>query len=153
MKYNGRNTDLLKLAKKDHIIRLKGVTSSDFRFLYELLRERDPTANISHKKFPSYKEHVKFVKSKPYSKWYVIYSDKKKAGSIYLSKQNEIGIFLDKKFFNKGVGTEALKLLIKKHPRERFIANINPNNKKSIKFFKKHGFKLIQYSFELMSNE
>jgi len=135
------------------LIRLEKVSKSDLRFLYNLLRQRDPQAKISHKKMPTYSEHVKFVMSKPYSYWYTIRKKNSKIGSIYLSKQNEIGIFLDKKFFNKGVGTEALKLLIKKHPRERYIANINPNNKKSIKFFKKHGFKLIQHSFELMSNE
>ena len=142
-----------KIGTNQTLIRLEKVSKSDLRFLYNLLRQRDPQANISHKKMPTYSEHVKFVMSKPYSYWYTIRKKNSKIGSIYLSKQNEIGIFLDKKFFNKGVGTEALKLLIKKHPRERFIANINPNNKKSIKFFKKHGFKLIQYSFELMSNE
>jgi len=142
-----------KIGTNQTLIRLEKVSKSDLRFLYNLLRQRDPQANISHKKMPTYSQHVKFVMSKPYSYWYTIRKKNSKIGSIYLSKQNEIGIFLDKKFFNKGVGTEALKLLIKKHPRERFIANINPNNKKSIKFFKKHGFKLIQYSFELMSNE
>jgi len=153
LKYNGRNTDLLKLAKKDHIIRLKGVTSSDFRFLYELLRERDPTANISHKKFPSYKEHVKFVKSKPYSKWYVIYSDKKKAGSIYLSKQNEIGIFLEKNSQKKGIGIKSLKLLMEKHPRSRYLANVSPKNTKSQKFFENQGFNLVQFTYELIDQE
>jgi len=30
------------------------------------------TANISHKKMPSYEEHVQFVHSKSYSVWYII---------------------------------------------------------------------------------
>ena len=49
------------------------VSKSDFRFLYDLLKERTSSTNISHKKMPTYKEHVKFVNSKPYAKWYVIH--------------------------------------------------------------------------------
>ncbi len=153
LKYDGHNTDLLKLAKKELTIRLKKVTSSDHRFLYDLLREREPVANISHKKLPSYTEHVKFVKSKPYSKWYVIYSDKKKTGSIYLSKQNEIGIFLKKNTQKKGIGSRSLKLLMKKHPRSRYLANVSPKNKKSQKFFTNKGFNLIQFTYELIDQE
>jgi RimJ/RimL family protein N-acetyltransferase len=102
---------------------------------------------------PTYREHIRFVKSKPYSKWYVIYSKKRKIGSIYLSKQNEIGIFLKKEIHNKGFGSTALNLLMKKHPRSRFLANVSPRNKRSIEFFKKNGFHLIQYTFELLNDD
>ena len=44
-----------------------------------------------------------------------------------------------------------METLIKKHPRERYLANVNPKNKKSVNFFKKNSFKLIQYTFELES--
>jgi RimJ/RimL family protein N-acetyltransferase len=98
---------------------------------------------------PTYAEHVKFVKSKPYSKWYVIYFKNKKSGSIYLSKHNEIGIFLKKGMHGKGIGSLAMMLLIIKNPRDRFLANISPKNKKSIEFFKKNGFTLIQHTYEL----
>ena len=65
---------------------LKLVTNSDGKFLFDLLKERDSRANISHKKMPTYVEHTKFIKSKPYSKWYIIFKSKQKIGSIYLSK-------------------------------------------------------------------
>ena len=58
--------------------------------------ERNPRANISHKKMPVYNKHVSFVSAKPYSKWYVIFYGINKAGSIYLTSQNEIGIFIKK---------------------------------------------------------
>ena len=35
------------------------------------------------------------------------------------------------------------------NPRKRYLANVNPKNKTSQKFFKKNGFKLIQYTLEL----
>ena len=66
-------------------INLKSVTKNDYEFLYDLLAERSPIINISHKKMPTYQQHVRFIKSKPYSKWYVIFHNDKKAGSIYKS--------------------------------------------------------------------
>ena len=98
---------------------------------------------------PTYNQHVSFVSSKPYSKWYVILYGVNKAGSIYLTSQNEIGIFIKKSFQNKKIGNTALCELIQKNPKKRYLANVNPNNKKSIQFFKNYGFKLIQYTFEL----
>ena len=39
--------------------------------------------------------------------------------------------------------------MIQKNPKKRYLANVNPQNKKSMRFFKNNGFKLIQYTFEL----
>ena len=123
--------------------------SDDAPFLFDLLKERNSYVNISHKKMPTYDEHLKFIKSKPYSKWYVIIFDNQKIGSAYLSKQNEIGIFITKNKHGKKLGTSVLNMIIKKNHRKRYLANINPKNKKSISFFKKNGFELIQHTFEL----
>lgn len=132
-------------------LNLKEVTKSDCPFLYEILSERESTTNISHREMPTYENHIKFVMSKPYSKWYIILYDKKKIGSIYLSKQDEIGIFIKKGMQGRGIGMKALKILMDTHPRKRFLANISPRNKKSMQFFKKNGFKLIQYTYEFIS--
>jgi len=131
------------------IIDLKQVIKTDYRFLYQILKEREINTNISHKKMPTYNEHIDFVQSKPYSKWYIIYFGRKKVGSVYISKQNEIGIFIKRKFLKKGIGTKVLKIILEKNPKKRFLANINPKNKKSIEFFKKNGFKLLQKTYEL----
>jgi len=130
-------------------IKLRLVSKSDYRFLYNLLKERDPSANISHKKMPTYHEHVLFVSSKPYLKWYVILYGATKAGSIYVTSQNEIGIFIKKSFQDKQIGSIVLKKLIQKNPKKRYLANVSPKNKNSINFFKKNKFRLIQYTFEL----
>ncbi len=131
-------------------IKLKQVTLSDSKFLYELLKERVPTVNISHKQLPDYEQHKKFIKSSPYSKWYIINYSKRKIGSIYLSKQNEIGLFLKKDFQLKDLRQIALDSLIQKNPRKRYLANLNPKNKDSQKFFKNNEFRLIQYTYELI---
>ena len=137
------------MTKNELPMKLKPVSKSDYRFLYDLLMERNPRANISHKKMPTYNEHVSFVSAKPYSKWYVILYRVNKVGSIYLTSQNEIGIFIKKSFQNKQIGNIALRKLIQKNPKKKYLANVNPKNKKSIRFFKNNGFKLIQYTFEL----
>lgn len=132
---------------------LKKVGKNDYSFLYELLKGRDPKVNISHKRMPSYNQHVKFIQSKPYAIWYIIYCEGKKSGSIYLSKQEEIGIFLKKGLRGNGVGSKAIKILMEKNPRKHFLANINPKNKKSRSFFKKHKFKLIQHTYEFITEK
>jgi len=138
-----------ELARNEPLVKLKTVSKSDYRFLYNLLMERDARANISHKKMPTYNQHVAFVSAKPYSKWYVILYDTNKVGSIYLTSQNEIGIFIKKSFQGKQLGNIALCKMIQKNPKKRYLANVNPLNKKSMRFFKNNGFKLIQYTFEL----
>jgi len=130
-------------------IKLTLVSKNDAQFLYGLLKERESNVNISHKKMPTYVQHIKFIESRPYSKWYIIRLGNQKIGSAYLSKQNEIGIFITKNMHAKKIGTIALNILIKKNRRKRYLANINPKNKKSISFFKKNGFELIQHTFEL----
>ena len=135
--------------------------SEDAKFLFDLLKERDSRANISHKKMPTYSSHVRFIESKPYKKWYIVYFveflsksklpkyNKTKVGSVYLSKNDEIGIFVLKKFQGKNIGKFALQELIKRNPKKRYLANVSPNNKNSMKFFQNNNFKLIQYTFQL----
>ena len=130
-------------------IKLKLVDKSDIRFLYNQLKERESIINISHKKMPTYTEHLKFVLSKPYSKWYIIFYKNKKIGNTYLTKTNEIGIFISKSIKVKGIGKIVLEEIIKMNPRSRYLANVSPKNDKSSIFFKKNGFKLIQYTYEL----
>ena len=130
-------------------LELKSVTKTDVRFLYNQLKERDPKINISHKRMPSYSEHTRFVLSKPNSKWYIIYYKNRKVGNVYLSKMNEIGIFILKTIKVKGLGSLVLEQVLKKNPKTRYLANVNPNNIKSAEFFKKNGFKLIQHTYEL----
>ena len=140
---------ILYMKNQKNSIKLRPVKKSDSIFLYDLLKERDPRANISHKEMPTIKQHEKFILSKPYSKWYIIQNFEQDVGSIYLTKDDEIGIFLKKSIHGKGIGFNALKLIMEKNPRLRYLANVNPKNKKSSQFFKNNGFKLIQHTYEL----
>ena len=128
---------------------LKLVSKSDYRFLYDLLKERNSKINISHKRMPTWEEHVKFVKSKPYSKWYIIYNKDEKIGSIYLSKQSEIGIHLLKKYEKESIHLESIKKLMLLNSKIKFRANVSPKNKNYIMLFEKLGFKMVQHTYEL----
>ena len=131
------------------MIKLKNITSSDTDFLFELLKNRDQFENISHKIMPTFKNHEKFVNSRPYFKWYIIYENLKKIGSAYITNQNEIAIhFLNIKNY-EGFFLESLEIIIQKNPRKRFLLNISPKNKKLKRIVEKNKFKLIQHTYEL----
>ena len=127
----------------------KKVTESDIEFLYDMLAQRDYASNISHKNIPSFLQHKKFVQTKPYSYWYVITSNNKKIGTVYMTKINEIGLNIKKEFQSSILEKTILKKLFQKHPRKRYLVNVNPKNKKRIQFLKNNGFKLIQHTYEL----
>ena len=130
-------------------VKLKQVTKNDTLFLYELLKNKDPSTNISHKKMPSYDEHIEFVMSKPYTNWYIIECDKKNVGSIYLSKQDEIGISIDNDYEYDKIARPALKLLVKLNPRKRYLVNVSPDDIRSQEFLLKNGFTGLEYVYEM----
>src|SRR5277367_6681791 len=115
------------------------------RFLYELLAQRDPITNISHRGMPTFEQHQRFVQSKPYKYWYLVtISDGECVGSVYISKDNEIGIFIAKDHQRKGYGRHAVQWIMESHPQERFLANINPENQASLAAFRAMGFRALQ---------
>ena len=130
-------------------IKLKPVTKNDVLFLYDLLKIRGPLANISHKKMPSYNEHVNFILSNPYVVWYIIEYEGKNIGSIYLSKQDEIGISLFDNLLYDKIGKNIIKFLMKNNPRKRYLAKISPRNKKLQNFFVNNGFTGLEYTYEI----
>lgn len=120
--------------------------------LWALLKEREPHQNISHKAMPSWEEHIRFIESRPYEAWYFIFVPGAAApvGACYLSKQNEIGIFLFHRHQRWGFGAAAVRALMDKHGPRRYLANINPQNQGSRWFFDRLGFKLVQHTYECL---
>jgi RimJ/RimL family protein N-acetyltransferase len=114
--------------------------------LYELLDERTAEQSISHKEMPSYDKHLVFVASKPYRAWYLIRTYEGCAGSVYLTRQNEIGIAIFETYRGSGYAKAAINMLMGKHDGP-FLANINPNNWASRWLFDRLGFKFIQVTY------
>lgn len=118
------------------------------QLLYCLLQEREPHVNISHHAMPSWRQHRKFIARRPYAAWYLIKSDRDYVGAIYLTAMNEIGIAVLKRSRRRGIGPAAIRLLMRKHGRRRYLANINPRNAPSTRMFGRLGFRLIQQTYE-----
>ena len=125
-------------------LKFRLINKSDLKFLFNHLKERDPREKISHKKMPTYDEHVKFVLSKPYSKWYIIFERNKKIGSVYLTKADELGLHLKKEYFRESLLKEILESLMKSEPNKRFVFNVSPRNKKFMKLLQKNGYVISQ---------
>lgn len=140
------------------MIRLAPVQITDEshqQYLWQLLGERKRSESISHRKMPTYQEHVQFVRNSPteYEWWFIIEADGVAVGAIYLTYRSEIGVQIALKHRRKGYAKEAIQRLfammsiIKNQDpfaRTHFLANINPDNGASIALFTELGFKTIQ---------
>lgn len=74
------------------------------------------------------------------SKKYAIIKEGKMVGGIRIF-ENEISIAIDESYQDKGIGSEALKLICKKEMY--LLAKIAKDNLKSSRVFEKNGFKFI----------
>lgn len=129
------------------MISLRPVTMNDCSYLYKLLEQRDPKINIHHKVLPTFEEHCQFVERQPYEHWMIIEFNGHPIGSTNVTKDGEIGIFLENAHKSKGYGTVALKLMMEQAGRKRYVANVAPYNMVSQEFFVKQGYKLIQMTY------
>ena len=117
--------------------------------LYDLLLERPHEANISHQTMPTYEQHKDFVASVPYMRWYIIRTGDVFVGSVYLTHQREIGVFIKKSHHRLGFARRAVQILMLMHPQKKFLANVAPDNAASHALFQKLGGKIIQQTYAL----
>jgi hypothetical protein len=78
------------------------------------------------------------------------------AGAVFISQPacpsvvgDELSVDILPKYRGSGYAEGALRRMMEKHGPRRFIANVAPENYASMALFKKLGFKLCQYTFEL----
>lgn len=118
--------------------------------LYELLREREgrEDVNISHRRMPTLEEHQAFVRSAPYLAWYLIGPGPQWRGSIYLSSNREVGVFVFARHQGRGVARAAVEELRREWPG-RLLANVNPLNERSRRLFERLGFRLLQVTYAI----
>ena len=137
MPLSGRSVEFIDVYTAPFALKVPSV-------LYDLLAERGPEVNISHSEMPSWRAHLEFIESRPYDCWYLVRVDDCIVGAVYITKHNEIGIFIFQLCQRRGFGSAAVKRVIEKHPRKCYFANINSANKKSIAMFKRMGFRKIR---------
>lgn len=98
---------------------------------------------------PTRKESDRFNSSNPYKYDFVVLLGER-IGRVYVSKNNEIGIAIKKEY--QYLREKIIELLFEKVKLKKYYANIAPQNKRSQKFFKKIGFRLIQYVYAKEKN-
>ena len=125
--------------------------------LFELLRERPREANISHKELPSYAQHELFVRSKPYRAWFLVLNEyEQRVGAVSLTRNNEIGIAILKKYHRQGYALQAIEAVLKFPPllglpgqrNAHYVANVAPGNEASHQLFTKAGWHPIQVTYQ-----
>lgn len=129
------------------------------KVLYDLLAERTPEQSISHKRMPTWEEHVAHVvaftsraSEAAHFDWCLIEVDalSRPEGAVYLTALNEIGIGILHGRQGYGYGPRAICLMMEKHGLRKAFANVNPANARSIAMFEKRfNAKLIQFTYEI----
>lgn len=128
---------------------------------YKILGQRllEPRTNISHKDMPTPFQHANFFYSKPYAGWYLITGTRgveEIMGATYITKANELGIYLWPHYRGKGHATQALQTLMAMHPplppipaarAGKYLARIHPNNKASQALFERLGFQCYEHTY------
>lgn len=120
--------------------------------LYAHLQARllEPDTNISHTRMPTFEEHEIFFHSRPYAGWYFIEENQGDLrGVCYITHNNELGIYINRRHRGKGFAKRALQMLMEMHPAPKYLANINPQNDGSSALFNRMGFNLIQHTYAL----
>lgn len=117
------------------------------QILWDLLLEREPHVNISHKGMPSWAEHKIFIEGKPYYDWRLICVVGVIVGSIYLTDNMEIGIHIFKAHQGMGYGPRAIRAMMEESGTGQYFANIAPSNEASQSMFKALGFSKIQETY------
>lgn len=123
------------------MIKLEDCKESDHYFIYQLIKEFfKKNLNVTYLKMESFDEFTKRL-SMPNDKNYIIKDQtNEKLGFVHIMANNEIGYFIVPKFQNKGIGIEAVRLLLDLNPREIYFATIHNDNISSIKLVEKLGF-------------
>ena len=65
-------------------------TENQIKALYQLLERREHS--ISHMQMPSLEKHRQFVQNHPYRKWWLVKVRDEWDGTVYLTKENSVGI-------------------------------------------------------------
>ena len=122
--------------------------------LWDLLLERPDYANISHDGKPDRNRHVSFVLAHPYREWCLIMAENQWVGAIYITHQNELGIGILKAHQRKGYARQAIELMMLRHPRDHYLANVAPSNHPSHKLwesFPDHA--IVQLTYRITRGE
>jgi RimJ/RimL family protein N-acetyltransferase len=139
------------------LIPVDAANEHHIQVLWDVLAQREPSENISHKAMPTLAQHCRFVAKHPYEGFYLIEVDGVLVGKVYLTfppaapslPGNEIGYDILRVHQRKGYATQAVRMLMQMHGPRRYIFNVSPLNKPAQEFVESLGGSLCQYTYEL----
>lgn len=126
---------------------LRSVKKEDYKFLYQLLKQRPDDECISHRKMPTYPQHCKYLNTFPFFLNIIILADGKKIGNFYQTARREIGIHVLKKYEYLAEEIVNVILDLASKDKEKIYFNINPKDRRFKSLLTKR-CKLIQHTYE-----
>ena len=129
-------------------------TDVQIKILYQLLKKRNYV--ISHNSLPSFEKHCEFVKNHPYLYWFLICDESKYFGSVYLKKDNSIGLNLTE--YSKEILESCVEFIRNNFTPQKdkpsmvpnyFYLNIPYSNSKAISGLQDLGLRPLQISLKL----
>lgn len=147
---------------KNNEIEIIKVTKNDVKFLFDLMLERPRYPSdfkTPSSELPTYSQHENFVNAfvedneqNLYLGWYIIIlknnEKNEKVGAVVLKQNGEWGYHILMKYWDKGIGTIAVKKLFSLYPTVKLWGRCKPGNKRAIHQFEKLGFTLTTLTFE-----
>ena len=127
--------------------------------LFSILDKREGDHVISHNQHTDFKTHREFVFSHPYRYWFLVECQKQFVGTVYLTNENVIGVFIEHEHL--GILEETLTYVLDtfdplpKIPSVRspeFTINIAPRNTTYARIVQGLGGRLIQETYILTKN-
>jgi hypothetical protein len=130
------------------------ITNSEEHLLYLYKSLKNRKFNVSNIKTPSFDEHKNFVLKHPYRVWTIIKISQKLVGTIYIQKDNSIGIHVDKncsqyipKILKKVFQTWNPLPPIKSVRSSKFLINVASEDYSTARTLEKFGAKKIQTTY------
>jgi len=134
-------------------IKLRKVERKDWNYILKLRNRREFRRFFYTQHTISKKEHYQYLKKQRsnsnFANWIICY-DSKDVGYIRILN-SDIGIIIDKKYHNKGIGSRAVKLLEKEAKKlgiKKLVGRVMVFNKASENIFRKNKYKLRMYWYE-----
>ena len=134
------------------LIKLDSGNHAHQKFSYKLQKERYEykSTNIpflTPEAMPTTTEHLQYLTFGPISHYYIYMEDFTYKGVIYLKDNNDICIFIAKKYLGQKCGEkcveEFLKIMERDPKIKDLIATVNIDNVPSNKLFERLGFKHV----------
>ncbi|MFH1393760.1 MAG: GNAT family N-acetyltransferase [Candidatus Micrarchaeota archaeon] len=137
------------------MITLRPVRSEDIRTIYEIRNHPQVRKNMFDSDEIAWEKHRSFWEKKlreGKSLCYMVTDGKEDIGLARLDPSGdafEVDILVSPKAQNKGIGSQALALLLEKAPvSSKIIARVKPDNAPSQRIFEKNGFRKKYVAFE-----